>query len=568
MPCERPSEAGLSRPFGGRSATRNTRFQVGRQVRGLLLLVLPLLRSQSIMSDTTAASTAAKQEEPTIAPQTADIPAESAQAGGAVPEKDHESAAAAAEEEADDMPPRQRLDEADRLMALKQWEVAADQYAQVLDGLREEFPDEHSPQLAPILHRYGRSLLEHAIATSGALGGGGGGGAGQAEAPMPVKKAKAKSGGGEASSSKPADPRFSFSGDADDDDEEEEEGDAQPQEEEEDDLSVAFAVLDLARIIYQKLLDADTASDLTTIQGQIWAPVRVKNELAEVLNDLGDVGLESENFQQASADYEASLQLLSPLLHPHSRRLADAYLRLGLALEFHPEQERQAEAGKYVQSAANTLRTRLEALKSRRTIVQRGSSEEARKQAAAAQLREEKAREESVAAAADEGREAAEAAAEGSAGKGKGKAIAAIPIERDDVAEMDEPRVERELKDVEEMITDLEAKLADDGANAANANANGAGSSSSSSGAPLPDAAKQALQQAINEAFLGASTNALHQPHVADGPVNDLSGMVRKKKRPVEGAEEGKGKGKESDIGEGSGSGSKKAKVEDEGNDS
>lgn len=495
-------------------------------------------------------------------------------AAPSAPAEKQDEAATSSQEES--VPPRRRLDDAERLMALKQWEQAADEYAQALDGLREEFPDEHSPQLAPVLHRYGRSLLEHAIATSGALGGGGG----QQDAPMPVKKKKSsKAASGEAgpssssSSAKPADPRFSFSGDADDDeeDEEEEEAGAQGQEEEdEDDLSVAFAVLDLARIIYQKLLDSDAnaaSASLTTIQGQSWNHVRIKNELAEVLNDLGDVGLETENFQQASSDYETSLQLLSPLLHPHSRRLADAYLRLGLALEFHPEDKRQAEAPNYVQSAANTLRARLDALQRRREILQRGGSEEARSQAAAAQLREEKAKEES-AAEAGEGEGAAAAK-----GKGKGKEAVTsegVPAERDDVAEMDEPRVERELKDVEEMIADLDAKLEDSNNNAAAA-PNGAGSSSSAGGSALPDAAKQALQQAINEAFLGASTNSLAQPRApADGPVNDLSGMVRKKKRPAAAEEDtGKGKGKEAvapagQAEEGSGSTSKKARVEDE----
>lgn len=37
---------------------------------------------------------------------------------------------------------------------------------------REEYQEE-DPLFAPILHRYGHALLEHAIATSGALGGAG-----------------------------------------------------------------------------------------------------------------------------------------------------------------------------------------------------------------------------------------------------------------------------------------------------------------------------------------------------------------------------------------------------------
>lgn len=215
-----------------------------------------------------------------------------------------------------DVSPKHLIDLADRAMALKQWDKAADDYAQALDGLKDDH-EEDAPILAPILHRYGRSLLEHAIATSGALGGGGG----QQEAPMPQRKPSNKAAGsGEGSSnavagsskqgattSKPADPRFSFSGDAEDDEEDEEdEGEAQGGEagaqDDDDDLGVAFAVLDLARLVYQKLVRPegsetdDPTAKLETINGQVWDSVKVKSELAEVLNDLGDVGLESGEF--------------------------------------------------------------------------------------------------------------------------------------------------------------------------------------------------------------------------------------------------------------------------------
>lgn len=46
--------------------------------------------------------------------------------------------------------------------------------------------EEDAPILAPIFHKYGHALLEHAIATSGALGGGGGGGG--KDAPMPTRQ--------------------------------------------------------------------------------------------------------------------------------------------------------------------------------------------------------------------------------------------------------------------------------------------------------------------------------------------------------------------------------------------
>jgi HAT1-interacting factor 1 len=150
-----------------------------------------------------------------------------------------------------------------------------------------------------VFHRYGHALLEHAISTSGALGGGGGSG----DAPMPTRSAK-KSG-----SSPPPDPRFSFGGDGpDSDDEDAAEGaeGAAPgeggEEEEEDDLSVAFSVLELARVRYEKILElgGDQAT-LTTLDDETWGVSGIKAQLAEVLNDLGDVGLESGEWPESAA---------------------------------------------------------------------------------------------------------------------------------------------------------------------------------------------------------------------------------------------------------------------------
>lgn len=112
-------------------------------------------------------------------------------------------------------------------------------------------------------------------------------------------------------------------------------------------------------------------------------------------------------------------------------------------------------------------------------------------------------------------------------------------FEKDDVARMDSEQVEKEKKDVQEMIEELKQKL-DDYAASATAGGGGGGSSSnvnaSSSGANM--SAKEKVQMAINEVLLGSSTNALGAPPPLNpnAPVNDLSAMVKKKKKlpPVE----------------------------------
>lgn len=161
-----------------------------------------------------------------------------------------------------------------------------------------ETHDETEPLFAPLFHRYGHALLEHAIATSGALGGGGGG----ADAPAPARKkpakAEASGSGSNGAGAAKADPRFSFGGDGPDSDEEQEEeegagGEGNAEEEEEDDLAVAFSVLELARVGYERILAAGEAAQLVTLEEETWGELSIKAQLAEVHNDLGDVGLES-----------------------------------------------------------------------------------------------------------------------------------------------------------------------------------------------------------------------------------------------------------------------------------
>lgn len=229
-------------------------------------------------------------------------------------------------------------------------------------------------------------------------------------------------------------------------------------------------------------------------------------------------------------------------MHPHSRRLADAYLRLGLALEFHPDPVKQSSARQYIESAFNTLKQRFEAVQTRRKTITQLGDEEARKQSAAAIAREEKVLEEDS--------EAVDAVA---AGATKGKAPAqpeALQLQFDDVAEMDSVKLDREAKDLTEIISELEAKLQD----ISEAPAKSQAGSSSTPVEPSAEDAKAALQQALNDAFLGSSTNApITAAPAPSGPVNDLSSMVRKKKkRPADEQEaeevQGKGKGKATTV--------------------
>jgi len=176
---------------------------------------------------------------------------------------------------------------------------------------RAEFGEE-TPEFAPILHQYGKALLENAIASSNVLGGNGIDEEKEEDEYEPVAAPKDST-------------RFSFGGDVEEDDaeptsekslkrkvpealnpplNEEDKGN-----EDDDDMGVAFTVLDFARVLYERILEgsgSDTigsskgkdaaVAELKLITGEKWDKDAIVMDLAEVRNDLGDVGLETGTF--------------------------------------------------------------------------------------------------------------------------------------------------------------------------------------------------------------------------------------------------------------------------------
>lgn len=176
----------------------------------------------------------------------------------------------------------------------------------VITSRRAEF-GEDAPELAPILHQYGKALLEHAIASSNVLGQGGVSGVQENEEYEPAGAPK-------------NDARFSFSGDAEEEAEQPSEqplkrkaadGEDAPQgeveeDEDDDDMGVAFTVLDFSRVLYERILEGTGSqtigsskgkkaaeAELKLITGETWDKDAIVMDLAEVRNDLGDVGLET-----------------------------------------------------------------------------------------------------------------------------------------------------------------------------------------------------------------------------------------------------------------------------------
>ncbi|KAG7389400.1 hypothetical protein PHYBOEH_007510 [Phytophthora boehmeriae] len=165
------------------------------------------------------------------------------------------------------------------LLKEKRLEEAVVAFADLLRTMCETEQLGDSLSVAPVYYQYGHALLSLAEATASLFGGAVGG--------------DASAGGSE---------------DAE-----------QDAREAADDLEAAWEMLELARVIYTRF-----PGDLA-----------VEAQLARVYTRLGDLGLESDQFEQARADFEKALMLRKKLLKASkaddTTQLADLYCSLAIA---------------------------------------------------------------------------------------------------------------------------------------------------------------------------------------------------------------------------------------------
>ena len=154
-------------------------------------------------------------------------------------------------------------------------------------------------------------MLEHAISVSGALGGGGT--IGSTEDAEPTTAPEMISGARLEDETRGDDNGLREQNAAARKRKVADEGnfDANKEEEEDDDdLGIAFTVLDLSRVIFERILDGSHTQEshqeskekgkfkpeLHLVTGETWSKREIESELAEVRNDLGDIGLETGAF--------------------------------------------------------------------------------------------------------------------------------------------------------------------------------------------------------------------------------------------------------------------------------
>ncbi|KLO12728.1 hypothetical protein SCHPADRAFT_904877 [Schizopora paradoxa] len=393
------------------------------------------------------------------------------------PAKEEETAPASTIEEA--------VAQAKRAFALRKFEQAVDHYATALEIMTKEKGD-NAPEAADLYFSYGKALFENAVSQNAVLG--------KEEA----EDSLIKDGSGEAGPSKgEGAPFLSFSGDGDEEDasgepeedapvdlfaqaakahEEEEEEEKGGEEaavddgEPEDDFNAAWEVLDLARTLYSKQQDDDF----------------VKLKLADTYIALGDVSLETENFDQAITDYTSSVTLKSQLLPFSSRQVAEAHYKLSIVLDL--KSGKLDQTIEHAEKALQSVEARLAELRSALSG-QAGTS-------TADDLTDPK-------------------------GKGKAKASSA-PLSKEELPQnMTKAQIESEIKELGELREDLALKVEELEASP----------SGETGGLSAPEIVAKSLDKELNAPASGSNAQS-------SGQVNDLtSTVVRKKKKATEGGD-------------------------------
>ncbi|KAI1003639.1 hypothetical protein K3495_g4568 [Podosphaera aphanis] len=236
--------------------------------------------------------------------------------------------------------------------AHKNFEQAADLYSRATE-LQAELNGEMNPDNAEILFLYGRSLFKLGQSKSDVLGGRPSGekmkhaprkleGITEENKPqeiedsdnsLPVKPQESVAPNVETESiSEKKKPLFQFTGD--DNFEESDEEEAESDEENEDDLAAAFDVLDLAKVLFKKKLEANSKNEdnKKTIDSSMLN--HIKERLADTHDLLAEISLENEQFSAAVSDGRAALAYKQELYSEDRNIIAEAHFKLSLALEF------------------------------------------------------------------------------------------------------------------------------------------------------------------------------------------------------------------------------------------
>ncbi|CAG7917435.1 unnamed protein product [Penicillium olsonii] len=254
--------------------------------------------------------------------------------------------------------------------ATKDHDSASELYSQATE-LQAELNGELSVENADLLYAYGKSLYNVAVSKSDVLGSKV---AGEPEsgttsstnAPATSKSSSATGGNlvkdaianpAQSSSAKPkkesepttSKPLFQFTGDenfVDSESEDEDAGEQDEEAEEDDDFANAFEVLDLARVLYLKKMEAAETDGGKGKSTELSSDTKQLMERLADTHDLqAEISLEAERFSDAVSDLKTVLELRNSLYPLEDPSVAECHYKLSLALEFASVQQPEEDSG-------------------------------------------------------------------------------------------------------------------------------------------------------------------------------------------------------------------------------
>ncbi|RAK75107.1 SHNi-TPR domain-containing protein [Aspergillus fijiensis CBS 313.89] len=232
--------------------------------------------------------------------------------------------------------------------AIKDYSAAAELYSEATE-LQAKLNGELALDNADLLFAYGKALYNVAVSKSDVLGSKvATEPPSQSNNPTPTAESVIQDATVQAQSAEPrsevkakptddtSKPYFQFTGDENFDDSDTEDEDDPPLvEEEEDDFANAYEVLDLARILYQKKLNALEEDAGKGKSAKAPSSLKqLKERLADTYDLQAEISLEAERFADAVADLRTALSLRQSLFPMEDPSVAECHYKLSLALEF------------------------------------------------------------------------------------------------------------------------------------------------------------------------------------------------------------------------------------------
>lgn len=282
--------------------------------------------------------------------------------------------------------------------SLKNWSAAADLYSEAVE-IQDEINGEMAPENAELLYQYGRCLYKVAVSTSDVLGGKVAGDEEPKKKKRKAAPAKDQSDALKSGEEKMAEetleavveekdgstaevkkdtkdgaatkPFFQITGDENwtDSEDEEDEGADGEAEEEDDDFATAYEILDVARVLLgRQLEELDTKGTTASGKGKAAQSDTLSPEKRAIMERLADthdlqaeISLENERFSDAITDAQSALDLKLKLFPTENSLVAEAHFKVSLALEFASVTTVQTEGESVAEEAAKTAQVDEEA---------------------------------------------------------------------------------------------------------------------------------------------------------------------------------------------------------------